>query len=427
MATLQTLHDWQNQIMSGMFRNKPYVRPNGMTAYHSETASDAAWRYDFDKRAKSMNNAYHPARPATEVKRDTSDTSHGNRTQLIPLNAAVRDIYDMVTNFDVSRLPDYDNMPAAFCGHLIFTRPSLYINVNSNTQGYSPGTPSWTTNAECNYYHFATEPLVAGFASDELGRVLLHPLTMFSSNPYMPLFTSKALTYQTVDVGLKTIEKGQTFYGHTIKYGHYNEDHKAGGTITIDFLNDKFWSVLQTCYMWMAYIYMVSKTNVVRPSIACQTNGILDYAGSLYYLVTDMMNHKLIYWEKLTGIFPKLVPFSLFSTEDNPKIEDKVSIEFDYGIRSDPKDPNVLLDINMLTYGNIYSAQTALRTLSVDPFSGRIDPLITRADSFAGGVIGRSNVEAARPVIRSEKVGIAREYYLEWLIQNPSAGVYETY
>ena len=390
---------------------------------------------DFDKTAKALNRYNGPYRPNTPTNTYSKDHIRDGLGSYdltdndvpIPLNAANRDIGDLVSSFDVSRLPDYDNMATAFCGHLLFSRPSLYlqcIDLPFNLRsGYTSSDEVWETDPVKNYFHFATEPMVSGFANDTIGRLLLHPLTTFSANAYMPLFTTRALNYSTNDIQLKSIEKGQTFYGHTIKDGHYSEDHKAGGTITLEFLNDRYWSILTTCYMWLAYIHLVSKTNLVRPAIATQTGGILDYAGSIYYLVTDTTSHRLVYWEKLTGVFPRSTPFSLLSTEDGPKVEGKVSIEFDYGIRSDPKDPSVLMDINMLTFGNRSDAE---RAMDYGPVTKNIAaPAIGLAspDGYRGGIMARANVEASRPVIRRriDYTG-KRDFYLEWFRRGVSTG-----
>ena len=425
-----TLQSWYDEITNGIIEttkvgtinhdgnvkngyNVPISNVKRVDGFDNTRASG----YKFDEAAKALNLKYHDNRPDTRSKRFNGNTTEGNGDVPIPLNAANRDLEDLVTNFDVSRLPDYDNMATAFCGHLLFSRPSLYLKcfgIPSNQGGYTSGN-KWDTDPAKNYFQFATESLTSGFAHDNIGRTLLHPLTSFSNNPYMPLFTSRALTYTTNDIQLKTIDKGTTYYGHTIKYGHYSEDHKAGGSITIEFMNDRYWSVLKTCFMWMAYIYMVSKSNVIRPSMASQTGGVLDYAGSIYYLVTDITNHRLVYWEKLTGVFPKSVPFSLFSTEDNQKLEANASIEFDYGIRSDPCDISVLMDINMLTYGNLNDAERALQTSPIGKNSKR--DFIARPDNLRGGnVMARSNVEASRPVIRMRTSDSGdRQFYLEWL------------
>lgn len=447
-ADYDTLKEWFNQITSGIIRETRYSKSQildskakGVIHYPYEYdrkddyASPTFNGYDFDASARSLNAKYHRLQPDTAINHDgTSDKlgSKGEREVPVPLNQSVRTLEDLVTNFEVTRLPDYDNMPMSFVGRLIFTRPSLYLKCTglpANLTGYSASDNSWSTDPQKNYYQMATESLTAGFASDTIGRTLLHPLTYLSTSPYMPLFTSKALNYTTADISLKTIEKGTTFYGHTIKYGHYNEEHKAGGSITLEFMNDRYWSVLKTCYMWMSYIYMVSKTNVIRPYIGDQTGGILDYAGSIYYLVTDSSNSRLVYWEKLTGVFPKMVPFSLFTTEDNQKFEDKVSIEFDYGIKSDPCDPNILMDINVLTMKSTSAAQQELNgaaapggrrvagpgvSKDVDFSSG-----LARFDNYHGGIGPRSNVEASRPIIRQRIDGRGnKNYYLEWFRRN---------
>ena len=418
---------------------------SGRRYYEPVINRESPYNYDFDSRARAMNAYHHPPQPDTPYKSGRgSDNTTGNRSfetrsAILPLNAAIRDLDDMVTNFDISRLPDYDNMPTTFCGHLLFSRPSLYIDcdhvpptVNGARQGYSTSNLKlWETDPRFNYTAMMGEPLTASFVSDPAGRLLLRQLSQFCSNPYIPLFTTKALTYSTADISIKTVDKGATFYGHTIKYGHYSEEHKIGGTISLEFLNDRYWSVLKTCYMWMAYIYMVSKTNAIRPSLPCQTGGIIDYAGSIYYLVTDMDNHRLVYWEKLTGVFPKMVPFSLFSTEDNPKVEDKVSIEFDYGIKSDPCDPSILLDINTLTFGTYEKAiryldpnQGGHNSYAAVKANGKPNPNNVRQDEFRGGIMARSNVEAARPVIYGIDNSDGRSYYLDWLLTSKADASY---
>ena len=57
------------------------------------------------------------------------------------------------------------------------------------------------------------------------------------------------MSYAVQDAQIKTIEKGHTFYGHFIKYGKHSEEHKVANTISIDFRNDYYHSVLQTIWI----------------------------------------------------------------------------------------------------------------------------------------------------------------------------------
>ena len=159
-------------------------------------------------------------------------------------------------------------------------------------------------------------------------------------------------------------------------------------------------------------------------------SGILDYAGSLYYLATDLSGSRLIYWEKLTGVFPKSAPFSLLSMQDGPVIEDKITIEFEYGMRSDPMDPNVLFDINMLSANDNYT--TAVRYMQFGPGSTQAYKLpdlrtpggralwnnATRADGFArgGATFGLGDQFAKKPIIQAIRgSNNTLNYYLHWL------------
>lgn len=361
-----------------------------------------ATSYDFDKRAKE------------------SDIRYGR---------SYSDFTDLIKKFNVARLPDYDGAPAPFIGHIIMSRPSLYVDIN---RGYSSGYSGEVDEAPDPGKNFAAmkqHPKTSAFVNDKYGQALLNMLSDTAYSPkFMPVFTTRAVSYSVGDVALKTVEKGGTFYGHMIKYGHYSEEHKLGGSVSIEFRNDGYWSILKTIYIWMMYIDIISRSDVIKPSWISQMSGILDYAGSLYYLVTDMGGSRLLYWEKLTGIFPKSAPFSLFSMNDGPGLEDKITIEFDYGMRSDPMDPNVLFDINMLSGGNYY---TASRYMQYGPGSPKAYSFpdyskpeqmsywanAVRPDGFSRGNanFGLGDQFAIKPIIQAVKNGQTLNYYLHWL------------
>lgn len=298
---------------------------------------------------------------------------------------------DLISYFDISRLPDYIGMPIPLVGHIIFTRPSLNVNVGGSA----------------NFSAMLANPMSATFANDKYGKKLLNMLSEYSTNPYMPIFTTRATSYTVQDVSLKTVEKAQTYYGHVIKYGKHSEEHKIGGTITIDFRNDRYNSILKAVQLWAAYIWIVSKNDSIVPSDTSQKNAILDYCGSIYYFVTDLAMDRLYYWEKLTGVFPRVTPFSIFSYNDAPILEDKLSVEFDYGVKSDPNDPDVLFDINML------SAQSYGQAVSY--FSNGVGGWkdMARPDSYEKP-FGLGNAFALRPVIRARNQNGSISYHLQY-------------
>ena len=110
---------------------------------------------------------------------------------------------------------------------------------------------------------------------------------------------------------------------------------------------------------------------------------------------------------------------------DGPGLEDKITIEFDYGMRSDPMDPNVLFDINMLSGGNYY---TASRYMQYGPGSPKAYSFpdyskpeqmsywanAVRPDGFSRGNanFGLGDQFAIKPIIQAVKNGQTLNYYL---------------
>lgn len=135
-------------------------------------------------------------------------------------------------------------------------------------------------------------------------------------------------------------------------------------------------------------------------------NGIIDYAGSIYYLVTRRDGRELVYWEKLVGVFPIKVPFSIFTHNENMILEDTVSIDFAYGIKADPCDPAILVDINTL-HGLGGSGTEALMTNS--NHSSRVQ-INNYEEPFVTG-----DVFASKPYIHAVNRSGNLRYYLDWL------------
>lgn len=324
------------------------------------------------------------------------------------------DFDTIIDVFDISRLPDMDGITMPLVGHIIFTRPSLYV-APSGGDG----------KAAANFSALLNNSMTASWVSDRYGKKLTQRLSEFSGSAYLPLLTTRAMSYQVGDIGIKALETGETYYGHMIKYGHHTQEHKLGGTISIDFRNDRYLSVLRLIYIWLSYIAIVTKGGSIQPSDRSQKNGILDYCGSIYYLVTQMDMSRLVYWEKLTGVFPKTVPLgSIFSYNDAPIVEDKLTVEFEYGMRSDPCDLNILMDLNIL------SAEGGNPILATDYLLGGIAgervtnwnsgqnmsrrSRMARPDSFERP-FGLGNALSLGPVIKAEQnLDGSMSYFLQW-------------
>lgn len=361
----------------------------GGSSYRSPYAMSGLgdWGYDFDKVIKQND---------------------------IRIGKSFMGFNELLDYFDISRLPDYDGAPMPYIGHIIFSRPSLNVSV------YGSLGPSMDAQATANYRSLQGNSITSAWVNDRYGKKILHSLSDASSTCYLPVFTNRAMSYAVQDAQIKTIEKGHTFYGHFIKYGKHSEEHKIANSISIDFRNDYYHSILKAIWIWCSYIATVSKSASVTPSTIYQENAILDYAASIYYIVTRADSTSIVYWEKLTGVFPKNIPLSMFSYNDNMWTEDKLTIEFEYAIRSDPCDPNVLFDLNVLSAPQTWQAQlymmgglTGQQRMNYNRFNKNTS-LLTRPDSFEGPY-GRGNAFASCPIIRAGQTADGGlQYYLQW-------------
>lgn len=311
---------------------------------------------------------------------------------------------DLISKFDVSRFPDYDNMPEPYISYIFMSRPDLNIEDN-------------------NWDVLRNHPMTALFMNDSYGQKLMKSMTSKSKNVWMPIITNRAMSYQVQDFNIKTIDKGNTFYGHMIKYGKHSEDHKVAGNFSIDFRNDRQLSIMKLMYLWMAYIYIISRTGDIVPRQLYEETGILDYPASLYYIVTRRNMREIVYAEKVVGIFPTSLPFSIFNYNDSMIIQDQLTIDFAYGIRCDPMDPAIFVDINYLSglsYSDIskYSAEGPGLTTGYTGtrfykrFKNNIVVPNSKEVPFAKG-----NALARVPFVHMEKSPIdsSIHYYLDFL------------
>lgn len=316
--------------------------------------------------------------------------------------------FDSTLNYyNLSRLPDYENGAEPYLAYIFMSKPML--NVLVPNRGRSIGADE---NASANYYAMQQNAMSAAFTSDSYGQNMLNAISAYSSNAWLPIITTKAMSYNVGDVELKTVDKGNTYFGHVLKYGKHSEDHKISSTISIDFRNDRYLSILKLMYLWMTYIYNVSKNGSIEPSQINQMNAILDYPVSIYYLVTRRDGRELVYWEKLVGVFPIKAPFSIFSSSDNFIVEDKISVDFAYGIKSDPCDPSILMDINFLS-GDGYGTITSKSMAPVYQKSGasvlRNEPVFNERPFVKG------DVWATNPYISFKRANDGTmKYYLRW-------------
>jgi len=239
----------------------------------------------------------------------------------------------MMDLFSIDFLPDVYNHPVAYRAYVFATGPELYLFDNGQVRD--------EIKELDDFYSLLRDP-----EGEYIGKALSDE----STNRFLPFFSQRVRNYPVSNESIKVIEKQGTFYGHTMKYPRFSEDFRRAGSISLDFVDDRYKSINRMISIWIKYIQYVTKTEKLAPREKIIYNRYLDYVGSLVYIVTKMDGKEIVYWEKKYGIFPTETAADSFSYNNKEHIfNDTLSVSFDYSLTSNPYDTNVFADINNKT------------------------------------------------------------------------------
>lgn len=251
------------------------------------------------------------------------------------------------------------------------TDPILKMNrfklLTDKNEGYSAKGYIFVTKPDLNIFtddgsdlldDVAAIPLFRYVYSLPVGREILRSLSRSSSEstvsdtPWLSVLTNSAVNYNIgSDREIETVQVGKTYHDFTINYGHTSFKHMSSGDQQIQFIDNRDMITYWTIRLWCEYIHNVAYGHI-SPKKKYIHNAILDYAVSLYYVLVDETMENIIYWEKLTGLFPTKTPDSTWSYENGNEYKDlKYDIEFKYSMRS------VLDEFDLLELDNQYIIQ----------------------------------------------------------------------
>lgn len=268
------------------------------------------------------------------------------------------ELYEKYNRFKVT-------FPEIFAGatfpHVFFTRPDL--NLFKETKAGPTLTEELINDAEF-FYLFHNDPL------------LLKSLTRYGSPDHdFNMFLSNSVeSFEIADEFIRTAEHGDTFTGYKIQYGKHNVEANTSGTFSLNYTEDKEYSVYKIHKSWLEYISRVYRGELTPKHDYIQKK-ILDYACSVYYFVLGPDGETILFWSKFFGVFPTNTPASAssFTKGSSGKIPE-FGITYAYSFKEDLS-PLSLAEFNMnsrneLIYKKTYEPKlgTTGRTLTGAPF-----------------------------------------------------------
>ena len=168
------------------------------------------------------------------------------------------------------------------------------------------------------------------------------------NHKFMIFLSNEALSFEVGDIVLKTHEHGETYNGHKIMYGRSDIESNIAGEMSVRYIDTVNLDVFKLHLAWVDYINKVSR-GVFYPKREYIRGKILDYACSCYYILCGPDGSTILYWQKLTGVFPVNTGENVFSWDSGTLLaKPEINIKYMYSFKSS-MDPLILHEFNELT------------------------------------------------------------------------------
>ena len=245
----------------------------------------------------------------------------------------------LYNSFNRNKTPFADKELSKTFAYVFFTRPDLNILARSNggalalteQTGYDPKYKYlWANNNWC-----LKSLVTAGN----------------SYHKFLVLLSNEAKSFEVNDTVLKTVEHGETYNGNKVIYGSSDQESNAAGEMSIRYVDTCNLDIFKLHVAWTDYINKVSR-GIFEPKREYKLNRILDYASSCYYFLCGPDGSTILYWQKLTGVFPVNTGESTFSWDSGTLLaKPEINKKYMYSMRN-TMDPYILQEFNSLTTAN---------------------------------------------------------------------------
>lgn len=166
------------------------------------------------------------------------------------------------------------------------------------------------------------------------------------NHDFLVLLSNEARSYEVSDHVIQTVNHGETYTGGRVVYGRSDHESNTSGEISVRYTDSVNLDIFKLHTVWVDYINKVYR-GVFRPKDDYISKKILDYACSCYYFLCGSDGQTILYWQKLTGVFPVNTGESTFSWDCGTLLsKPDISIKYMYSMKT-PMDIVHLNEFNM--------------------------------------------------------------------------------
>lgn len=246
-------------------------------------------------------------------------------------------------------IPDYNLIGAM--PYVFFTRPGLRL-YDSNSKLLATHKDSFFEWMD-NNYRKATRSLTHHFDDKKSG------------HHFNPFLSNAAESFELSDEVIKTVEHGNTYTNWKLMYARNSIDSNTASQFNVSYTDSKELTIYNMHKLWLMYMDQMQRGYLI-PAIDYTHKKIIDYACSVYYILTASDGETILYWAKYTGVFPLNTPSSAYSWTKGQSVSlPKFTINYAYSFREEMK-PIILSEFNYLskaltdtTYSTPYDFETS--------------------------------------------------------------------
>lgn len=297
--------------------------------YNAYTTNHGRWDIVSDKQIQEeMRRIRYNMDIAYMKKSEIADYS-GSTGYFTDLQAKIHNSF----NRNKTAFPDY-TLTKTFA-YVFFTRPDL------NIASYSDGKWSLSKQARVDTKYDYIMKNNPNTIKSLVGNGNPH-------HKFLVLLSNEAKSFEVSDHVLKTVEHGETYTGGKIIYGKSDHESNSAGEISIRYVDSVNLDIFKLHTIWVDYINKVYR-GIFSPKREYIQNRILDYASSCYYILCGPDGSTILYWQKLTGVFPVNTGENAFSWDSGTLLsKPEINIKYMYSMKT-PMDVAQLNEINNLS------------------------------------------------------------------------------
>lgn len=169
-------------------------------------------------------------------------------------------------------------------------------------------------------------------------------------NHFISFLSNRAMSFSLPDYQVAEYKLDQPFTQFSTSYAGNSNEIRTNQSVQVQFRETENLDITALFDAWIKYIDLVSY-GIVTPYYDYNTSAmyygvpIIDYATSIYEIITKPDGTEIIYWAKITGVFPTTMPHSNYQYTYEDRMDNGIEIQFSGGL-PETLNPKIFSDFN---------------------------------------------------------------------------------